>query len=302
VTRAADALHLTPQTISSQLRVFERSIGQQLFDRVGRKLLLTEVGHVAFHYANEIFALGAELSATVRGLPTDRAMKLSIGVVDALPKTIAYRLIEPALQLDLRLRLVCREGPAEKLLADLAIHELDVVLSDHPIPQGFRIGAYNHRLGSCGTTLMAKTEIARRLRKGFPASLDRQPVLLPGENSTLRREIDQWFLRCGVEPIIAGEFDDSALVKVFGHEGVGFFAVPTVIVRDLCRQYDVQPIGTASDVNETFFAISKERRVHNPAIAAICVSARAELFADRPSSSGISAELERSEKAGLRPV
>ena len=177
------------------------------------------------------------------------------------------------------MRVICREGAPERLLAELAVHGLDMVLSDAPIPPSVRVRAFNHLLGKCGVAFLARPELARRLRGDFPASLEGAPVLLPGVGTMLRRELDGWFEVQGVRPVIAGEFDDSALMKVFGQAGAGFFAVPEVIEDEVARQHGVEPIGATRDVTEQFYAISVERRVHHPAVAAICQAARAQLFA-----------------------
>lgn len=278
LTRASKKLHLAPQTVSTQIRDFETALGEQLFRRSGRRMLLTDVGHVALRYADEIFSLGQEFREALRGQPTGRPLRLVVGVADVMPKLVAHRLIEPALLLEEPVRIVCREGTPEKLLADLAIHGLDVVLSDAPIPPGMNVRAYNHQLGRCGVTFMAQPDLARRLRKGFPRSLEGAPVLLPSEDTVLRRELDEWFDERGVRPVIAGEFEDSALLKVFGQAGTGFFAVPTVIEDEVARQYEVQAIGATEDVSERFYAISVERRIRHPAVMAICEAARSELF------------------------
>ena len=279
LTRASGKLHLTPQTVSTQIRDLEAALGENLFRRTGRRMVLTDVGHVTLRYADEIFAAGKELVETLRGQPTGRPLRLVVGVVDVLPKLVAYRLIEPALHLDEPVRIVCREGTPEKLLAELAVHGVDVVLSDGPIPPAMSVRAYNHQLGKCGVTFLARPDLARRLRDGFPRSLDGAPVLLPCEDAVLRRELDDWFNGQGVRPIIAGEFEDSALLKVLGQVGAGFFTVPTVIEDEVARQYEVEPIGATDDISERFYAISAERRVRHPAVAAICEAARSELFA-----------------------
>jgi len=278
LTRASKKLHLAPQTVSTQIRTLETALGEKLFRRSGRRMLLTDVGNVALRYADEIFSLGEEFGEALRGQPTGRPLRLVVGVADVLPKLVAHRLIEPALLLEEPVRIVCREGTPEKLLADLAVHGLDVVLSDAPIPPGMNVRAYNHLLGRCGVTFMAQPDLASRLRKGFPRSLEGAPVLLPSEDAVLRRELDGWFDARGVRPVIAGEFEDSALLKVFGQAGAGFFAVPTVIEDEVVRQYEVQPIGTTGDVSERFYAISVERRIRHPAVMAICEAARSELF------------------------
>ena len=201
-----------------------------------------------------------------------------VGVADVLPKLLAHRFIEPAFHMDEPVRIACREGTPERLLADLAVHRIDLVLSDAPIPPGVSVRAYNHELGACGVTFMARSDLAGRLRGGFPTSLDGAPTLLPGEGAVLRRELDSWFESAAVRPTIAGEFDDSALLKVFGQAGAGFFTVPSVIAAEVARQYQVEIVGATEDVQERFYAISPERRVRNPAVVAICEAARAALF------------------------
>jgi len=265
--------------VSKQIRDLEAAIGETLFLRSGRRLVLTDVGHLALQYADEIFALGQELTETLRGQPTDRPLKLVVGVAHALPKLIAHHLLEPAFQLDKPVRIVCREGPPEQLLAALAVHGLDVVLSDAPMPPKVKVRAYNHQLGTCDVTFMARPDLAAHLDEQFPASLDGAPVLLPSEDAAVRRELDGWFDTRGVKPVMVGEFDDSALMKVFGQEGRGVFPVPTVIAEEVARQYGVRPIGTAEGLVECYYAISAERRVRHPAVAAICSAARSDLFA-----------------------
>lgn len=278
LTRASAKLHLTPQTVSTQIRDFEAALGEKLFQRAGRRMVLTDVGQVALKYANEIFSTGHEFLETLRGQPTGRPLKLVVGVADVVPKLVAHRLIEPAFHLAERVRIVCREGAPESLLAELAVHGLDVVLSDGPIPPSVSVHAYNHLLGKCGVSFMASAKLASGLRKGFPESLDGAPVLLQSENAALRRDLDAWLSARGIQPVIVGEFEDSALLKVFGQAGRGFFTVPTVIEDEVARQYEVERIGATDDFGERFYAISAERRVRHPAVAAICEAARSELF------------------------
>lgn len=278
LTRASAELSLTPQTVSTQIRDLEKGLGVELFDRVGRRLVLTDIGRVVYRYANEIFTIGREIQDVVRGLP-GRAMYLTVGVADVVPKLIAHHLIEPAIQLDEPVRVVCREGRTDRLLAELAIHELDVVLSDTPIPPAVKIRAYNHLLGESQVTIMASEKLARNCRKGFPKSLNGSPILLPAEGTTLRGKLEQWFDSLEIRPLVVGEFEDSALLKVFGQAGVGVFAVPTVIQNEVRRQYGVKPIGVAEGVVEHFYAISLERKVRDPAVAAVCIAAKSVLFA-----------------------
>lgn len=279
LTRASKKLCLTPQTVSTQIRDLESDLGEALFTRAGRNMRLTDVGRVVLGYANEIFTVGQELREALRGLPTERPLRLMVGVANVLPKIIAHRLIEPALKIGRPVRVVCEEGTPEKLLSELSVHRLDVVLSDAPIPNNVRVRAFNHHLGTCGVSLMAHRSLAGRLRKGFPDELTGAPLLLPTADTALRSKLDAWFQTRGIQPTVAGEFEDSALLKAFGQAGVGAFAVPSVIENEVSRQYRVKSIGVLEDVTENFYAISVERRVQHPGIMAICDAARSELFA-----------------------
>ncbi len=289
VARAAEKLRLSQPTVSSQVRALEAMLGERLFVRVGRRLVPTDVGRMAYRYADEIFALGREFLDTVRGRAAGRPLRLVVGVADVLSKLIAYRLVEPALRLAEPVRIVCREDRADRLLAALAVHELDLVLSDSPVPPTVHVKAYSHLLGECGVTIFAAPHLARRLRRRFPASLAGVPLLLPGEGTVLRRQLEDWFQRAGVRPAIAGEFDDSALMKVFGQNGAGAFAAPSAIEGEIRRQYGVAKVGELDTVRERFYAISYERRIKHPAVAAIAEHARAELF--EPASGGAPASV-----------
>ena len=279
VARAAAHLRLAQPTLSGQIRALEGAINERLFERAGRGLRLTEMGKTVYRYADEIFALGRELAESVRGQPTGRPLRLKVGVADGLPKLVAYRLIEPALALRQPVRLVVHEQSTEKLLAALALHELDVVLSDRLAPPGVTVRAFNHLLGACGVTLFASPKLAVKYRRRFPRSLDAAPFLLPGETSTLRRALEQWFERQQIQPRIIGEFDDSTLIKVFGQAGVGVFAAPSIIESSVRRQYGTAIVGRLDRVRERFYAISAERKLKHPGIVAITESARRELFA-----------------------
>ena len=269
LTRASATVHLTPQTVSGQIRQLEKELETRLFDRVGRRLVLTERGRLVFEYAEGIFSAGRELVQSLRGHQAGRPMRLVVGVADVVPKLLAHRLIEPALRMAEPVRVMCREGSTEKLLAALALHKLDVVLSDGPIPRGVSVQAHNHLLVECGITFMGSPELAGRLRAGFPESLRDAPVLLPSHDAAIRRHLERWFDDRQLRPLITGEFEDSALLKAFGQKGVGFFAVPDVVREEVARQYGVQPIGTAQGLTEQFYAITAERRVRQPAVVAI---------------------------------
>ncbi len=278
LTRASAELHLTPQTVSTQIRDLENGLGEKLFVRKGRGLVLTEIGQVVFGYADEIFNLGQELQDEVRGLPGRRPVRLSIGVADVVPKFIAHHLIEPAFLLEEPVHVVCREGSLEKLLADLAIYKLDVVLSDSPTPTGVKIKAYNHLIGKCGVVFMACGEWADDLRDGFPDSLNGAPFLVPVRGTSLRRKLDEWFDKRSIRPVIVGEFEDSALLKAFGQTGVGIFAIPDVIENEVKRQYKANTIAAADGITESFYVISVERKIKHPAVSAICHAGRSSLF------------------------
>lgn len=278
VSAAAAELRLAQPTISSQLRALEDHLGEKLFHRTGRRLTLTETGRVALRYADEIFGLGRELMDTLKGRPTGRPARLVVGVSDALPKLIAYRLLQPALRLPEPIRIVCREDRTDRLLAELAVHALDLVLADAPIGATVKVRAFNHLLGECGVTFFGTTALAKASRRRFPRSLDGAPMLLPTDNTTLRRGLDHWFEQQQIRPRIVSEFEDSALLKVFGQEGRGIFAGPSAIEREIQTQYGVRVVGRTDAVRERFYAISVERRLNHPALVAICAAAREKLF------------------------
>lgn len=278
IVRAAEVLHLTPQTISGQIKLLEDAVGQPLFERVGRGLVLSETGRVVYEYAHEIFSIGAELANVVRGAQIRGPATLTIGVVNSLPKLIAERIIAPALNPEDPVRVRCHEASLEHLLGELAVHRLDLVVSDQPMPAGLSLKAYNHSLGESGLSFFARRGQARRYGKGFPKSLDGSPMLLPTQHSALRRRMDDWFESEGIVPRVVGEFDDSALLKAFGEAGVGIFAAPTVIEKEIGRMYRMAVIGRTTEINERFYAISPERRLKHPAVVLITDTARADLF------------------------
>lgn len=279
---AGKALRLSHPTLSAQVHALEDRLGEKLFTRVGRRLVLTEMGQVVFRYADEIFSLGREMVDTVKGRSSGRPRRLDVGISDAVPKIVVRRLLQPALTLPEPVRMVCSEDSYDKLLADLAIHQLDIVISDAPVPPGSNVRAFNHLLGETGVTFFGTTPLANSHRKGFPQSLDGAPMLLPLENLTLRRSLDQWFDRQGIKPQVVAEFEDSALMKVFGADGLGVFPAPTVMEADVRQQYGVQVLGRVPQVRERFYAISVERKLKHPAIVAISEAARHELFAAEP--------------------
>jgi LysR family transcriptional activator of nhaA len=278
IARACAVLHLTQPTVSSQLRTLEGAFGEKLFERRGRGLALTETGSLVYRYAEEIFALGRELQETVQGRPTGRPLRFRVGVAEAIPKLLAYRLLAPALTLDTPLRLVCREDEPDRLLADLSLHALDLVLLDAPAGGAVKARVFSHPLGECGVTIFGAPTLAAQVRRRFPRSLEGMPFLLPGAHTMLRQSLEGWMEREGVRPTVVGEIGDSAVLKTFGGAGAGLFAAPSAVERDVCRQYQVRVAGRLPKMRERFYAVSVERRLKHPAVVAITQAARTELF------------------------
>jgi len=278
VAKACQQLHLAQPTISGQIRALEKSLKTALFERSGRNLVLTETGRTVYRYADEIFSLGRELQDTLKSRPTGRAVRVVVGVSDALPKLIVHRLLEPALRLPEEVHVTCLDGESDRLMAQLALHELDVVLSDSPANPRLGFRAFNHLLGECGVTFFGTEELARKYRKGFPESLNGAPFLMPSGNAALRRLLDQWFDTLGIRPRIRGEFADSALLKAFGHFGEGLFAAPSAVEADVKRMYRVAVVGREDSLRERFYAVSVEKRLKHPAVMAISAAARTTLF------------------------
>jgi len=279
VTRASEKLNISQPTVSAQIRDLEEALGAKLFARAGRRLVLTDVGRVAYRYADEIFGLGRELLDTVKGRSTGRAPRLAVGIANVVPKLIAYRLLEPALALDPPVQIVCHEDKPERLLAELAVHELDLVLSDAPVGPGLSVRAYNHVLGECGVAIFGTEKLAAAHRARFPRSLDGAPFLLPTPGTTLGRSLEEWFDAQGIRPRVVGHFEDSALLKVFGQAGRGLFPAPAAIEAEVMREHGVRRVGAVDSVRERFYAISVERKLKHPAVLAISGAARAMLFA-----------------------
>jgi LysR family transcriptional activator of nhaA len=280
ISRAAKELRLAPPTVHAQIRALEQNLGQQLLVRRGRGLSLTDTGRVVMGYADEIFSLGREmLTAVKRQQPAaDRPLRFNVGVVDSVPKMVAKELLKPALRLDPPAHLTVREGKLEQLVAELATHRLDMVLADHPYNAPSTIRIFHHRLGECGVTFFAAPPLAAKLKRRFPTSLDGAPALLPTENTAMRSSLESWFESVGVRPRVLAEFEDSALLKVFGGDAKGFFAMPSVRVETLARSHSVRVIGSTEDCRERFFALSAERRLKHPAVVAISRTARSDLF------------------------
>ena len=275
---AAKALRVSHPTLSAQIHALEDHLGEKLFTKVGRKLALTEMGRMVYRYAEEIFTLGREMVDTVHGRSTGKPLRLEVGVADVVPKLVVLRLLQPAMAMAEPVRLVCREDSYEKLLADLALHALDLVVADAPVPPGSNIRAFNHLLGETQISFFARKDLARRYRRGFPRSLDGAPMLLPLEQLTLRRSLNQWFERHDIVPRVTAELEDSALLAVFGAEGIGVFPAPSAVEKEVIAQHRVALVGRADSVRERYYAISVERKLRNPAVLAICDAARHDLF------------------------
>lgn len=274
IARASEKLNITPQTISGQLSLLEDNLNESLFYRVGRNLELTEAGRLVLSYADEIFSLGGELEEMLHNLPENRPLMFKVGITDVIPKSIAYRLLAPALQLPDPVRMICREGPIDSLLAELAIHKVDLVIADGPIPSSVNVRGFNHPLGDSGVTFFASTHLARKLGNNFPQNLNAMPLLLPGETTVVRHHLIKWLDRQHIYPHIVGEFDDSALMKAFGQTGTGVFIAPTPIAEEVTKQYGVIIIGQTDEVREQFYAISVERKISHPAVTVITKTAR----------------------------
>jgi LysR family transcriptional regulator, transcriptional activator of nhaA len=273
IARASEELRLSQPTISNQLKTLEASLGHPLLERRGRGLVLTDVGRTVQRYADDIFRTGRELQQALRGMPVRDRVPFAVGVADVIPKLVAERLLRPAVAAVKDLRLVCREGPLPDLLGALALHELDLVLSDRPAPESVRVRSFGHQLAECGVVLLAAPRLAH-LRRGFPGSLEGAPVLLPSTGTVLRRALDGWFAERGVSPVVAGEFDDLALLKAFGARGMGVFPAPAMVEQEVCEQYGVAPVGRVDEVRERFFALTVERRLRHPAAAALAEGGR----------------------------
>jgi LysR family transcriptional activator of nhaA len=281
IAAAGKELRLAHPTISAQIHRLEEVLGVKLLTRRGRNLVLTDAGRVAFRYADEIFSLGQEFVETVKGRSTGHQMRLVVGVSDVLAKSVVHRILEPAFRLEEQVRVICREDRStEAFMGDLATHAVDVVLSDAPAPggPGSPVRAFSHPLGECGSVFFAAPELARSCRWRFPASLDGIPFLLPASDSTFRRALNHWFDANEIRPKVIAELDDAALANVLGEAGLGVFAAPEVVEKEIRRRYKVQVVGRTQEIRQRFYAISVERKIRHPAVAAICEVARKHIF------------------------
>jgi len=278
IARACEQLHLTPQAVSGQLRELEDSLGVELFRRAGRGLELTDAGRRILSYAEEIFAIGDELLEVARDQTMTQSLPFAVGIADSVPKSVALRLVEPVLHLPEAVRLICREGRLTGLLADLAVHRLDMVIADRPMPANLNVRGYSHPLGESDLTVFAAPALLAKLDASFPEMLNGAPFLMPGDDVAIRLRLEQWFEGSRLHPRIVGEFDDSALLKSFGQAGAGLFVAPTAIAAFVSDQYRVRAGAAIDSIAEQLFAITTERRLSHPAIVAIIQVARDQVF------------------------
>lgn len=270
VQRASEMLHVTPASVSVQVRQLEKSLGVQLFAKQGRGLVLTDMGKEVLEYAEEIFSTGRELLDMVKGKPVGRPVELRVGIRDVMPKLVAYQFLQPAITSDSSMRLICHEGKMADLIADLAIHKLDVVLSDTALDPLYRVQAHSYRLGSSDVSVVGQADLVRRFRSGFPKSLHGAPFLLPTKETVLRRQLERWFNEAQIVPEIRGEFADSAMLKIAGRCGLGLFAIPSIVEDEVRRVYGLISLGRIPGIQEQFFAVSIDRRIKHPGVLAIC--------------------------------
>ena len=281
IVKAGEQLHTTPQTLSAQIKLLEDRLGRRLFRKSGRKLELTDDGRVALRYADEIFALGGEMESALKQPARGETLPVQdfrVGVEDAVAKTVAYRLLEPALQQGVPVRLLCSEGQFPDLMAQLALHRLDLVIADEPLTNRLSVKAFNHKLGSSPLSFVATPALAATLRGPFPACLNGAPLLVPGGSSSVRPQLDAWLTRHDLTPRVVAEFTDGALMQAFGRQGHGVFLTPSVVEGETVAQFGVQVIGRSAEMADDFYAISAERRITHPGVAAITAAARGTLF------------------------
>lgn len=278
ITAACEVLRLAPSTVSGQLRQLEDAFGQELFHRSGRRLILTDFGNHVVRYADDIFAIGRELVDFAHGRPTSGPVRLVVGATEVLPKLVVRKLIEPALALEQGVHLTIREGHSDELLADLALHHLDVVLTDAPAGPDSRLRVFNHLLGECDVALFGTDELAQRVGDDFPAALDGLPILMPTGDAVLRRMLSHWFDHRDLHPVIVAEFQDAAQLKSFGAHGLGVFPAPDVVADEIERQYGVRKLGVFEGISEKFYAVTVERKVRHPSLVALFDAAHQDTF------------------------
>jgi LysR family transcriptional activator of nhaA len=279
VRKAAEALHVSQPSISAQLRLLEEALGERLFKRAGRNLVLTEAGHLVLSYADEIFSTGRELMSAIKQGTGKLPLRLSVGITDAVSKLITFEILSAAFRKIDAIHVVCREGEIGPLIHQLQAHRLDIVLADEPASSTLNARTFNHRLGRSGVTFCARPALAKKLRRNFPESLHGAPALLPTENMGVRGALEKWFDRLGIRPRIIGEFEDSALMEVCASDGRGFTIVQTAVARAALDHYGLRVIARVEECGTHFYAITAERRVKHPGAVAITEHAYTHLFA-----------------------
>lgn len=272
--QAAEKLHVSQPSISAQIRQLEEALGEKLFRRQGRSNVLTDAGQIALRYADEIFNLGRELTSAIKQNPSAQAIRLHVGVADALPKLVTHEILKPVFEMSQAIHVICREGKAEDLIGQLASHRLDIVLSDEPASSAHQSRVFNHHLGESGATFCAERRLAAQLKRGFPKSLHRAPALLPADTTAFRRSLEKWFQATGIRPHVVADFEDAALMKVVAAEGKGFIALPSVVTEEATARYGFHVIGATDRCRDNFYAITAERRITHPAVTLITESAR----------------------------
>jgi LysR family transcriptional activator of nhaA len=276
--QAADRLKVSQPSISAQIRELEESLGEKLFRRQGRANVLTDAGQIVLRYADEIFNLGRELTNAIKQSPSAQAIRLHVGVADALPKLVTHEILKPVFEMPQRVHVICREGKAAELISHLAAHRLDIVLADEPASSSHHGRVFNRHLGESSVTFCAERRLAQSLKRGFPKSLHLAPALLPAETTALRRSLESWFQETGIRPRVVADFEDAALMKVVAAEGKGIVAIPSVVVQEATARYGLQAIGTTNRCRDHVYAITAERRISHPAVTIITEGARV-LFA-----------------------
>lgn len=278
VRAAAEHLHISQPSISAQIHQLEDALGEKLFARRGRRLVLTDAGQLAFRYADEIFSIGHELLTAMKQQPCPRPIRFAVGITDTVPKLVTAEILKPVWRLPQPVRVVCRETNLNDLVPELAAHRLDLILADEPVQCSLPYKTFNHLLGSCGVTFCAAPKLAAKLRRGFPRSLHGVSALLPAENTPLRMLVDKWFAAAGVRPLILGEFEDAAFMKTLAADGLGFVPLPSVVLDEAAKRYGLRRIAEADSCVCQFYAVTAERRLKHPAIVAITETARVKLF------------------------
>ena len=276
--KAAEKMHVSQPTISAQIAALEGVLGEKLFRRGGRALTLPDVGQQVLGYAEEIFSLGQDLMSLAKQRPTLRPLRVQLGVADALPKMVAYRILQSVFRLGQPVQVSCWETKVSDMLVELAAHRLDLVLTDEPASSGVAANIFNHFLGECGVTFCAQARLAAKLRRDFPKSLNGAPALLPMSNSGLRRSLEKWFHSTGVRPRLVGEIEDPALVNILAVHGLGFIAVPTIVAKETIARFELRTIGHTEECQQQFYAISAQRKLNHPAVMAITSKAKSVLF------------------------